>query len=245
MGISEKEYEDIGIESDLHKTHPTIEIKFKATGLNEIYSSNDFERALLNLREVCLKINECNGVYIRAAQGVTPYYYDITRYNPNSLSIPSDHQFHQILLTVEWHDIDGHVLDAISYSHGLGSMSDFTWLENLYKSHEIGEKEGGIFSLFSPEVIDNSAKMISHAVEQIEKNPWHRPCARRKTQGFMSLYHSQCLRFEEKLPPLKDVHNTLEKTNSVISVAVAKNSFLVFDYYGRWFNYPAILLIIR
>ena len=245
LGISEKEYEDVGTDSTLHKTHPTIGINFKKTTIKEIYSSNVFEKALLNLREVCLKINTCQGVYIRAAQGITPYYHDLIRYNQKSLATPSDPQFSQLLLAVEWHDSDGHVLDAISYAHGLGSMNEYTWLEYLYKSHEIGKKKGGVFSLFSPEVLENSATMIRQAVKFIEKDSWHIPCNRRKSQAFMSLYHSQCLRYKEKLHPLRDVSETLEEINSAISITVAKNTFLIFDYYGRWFNYPAILLIIR
>lgn len=245
LGISSTEYEDIGLDSSLHKTHPTLEIKFRNADIKQFYSSNAFEKALLNLREVCLKINDCQGIYIRAAQGITPYYFDAARYNPGSLSVPSDQQFHQLLLSVEWHDSDGHVLDAISYSHGFGSMNNYEWLESLYKSHEIGQKSGGIFTLLSPEVIDNTATMITYAVTHIESNYWHRPCARRKSQGFMSLYHARCLRYEKKLPSLNDVKNTLNKINSAISVTVAKDVFLVFDYYARWFNYPAILLIIR
>ena len=124
-------------------------------------------------------------------------------------------------------------------------MNDYTWLENLYKSHEIGENAGGVFTLVSPETIKNAATMMRHAVARTEKDSWHRPCARHKLQGFMSLYHSRCLRYEDKLYPLKDVHSTLDKKDSAISFTVAKNVFLVFDYFGRWFNYPAILLVIR
>ena len=245
LGVSEKEHEDVGFESDLHRTHPVVEIRFKIENTKEIYSSNVLEKALLKLRKACLRIDECQGVYIRAAQGITPYYHDITRYNPTSLSIPSEQQLHQLLLSVEWHDRNGDVLDAISYAHGLGSMKNYVWLEKLYKNHEIGTKGGGIFTLFSPEVIENSAAMISHAATCIERDLWHRPCARGKSQGFMSLYHPQCLRYEKKLHPLIDVHSTLDRKDSAISFTLAKNTFLVFDYYGRWFNYPAILLIVR
>ena len=54
LGVSEKEYEDVGTQSNLHKTHPTLEIKFKKSDAKQFYSSNVFERELLNLRELCL-----------------------------------------------------------------------------------------------------------------------------------------------------------------------------------------------
>ena len=255
-GISEKDYEDVGgaggffsgaFKHHLHKTHPVLHVKFKKEMDEFFYSVDSFAKEIHELYFICRMFKGCSGLSLRAATGLTPSYVDSLREKPYALIDTTNHNYNQLLLSVEVNDDEFNVIETVSYKFGLGSITNYEWLENCYRTNSLrGFGDEKLVTLLSPETLRNAHKMLKWVLNISQKNTYHRPCTRNKRQAFLSLYHLGCSFYDIKnLIALKDISHTARQGQHETVLSLSTNTYIVFDFFARTLNYPAIILLVH
>lgn len=255
-GISERDYEDVGgaggffspdFKHPQHKTYPVLHIKFKKDMDELFYQLDSFSKEIYEIYFICKKFKKCNGVSLRAATGLPPSYVHFLRENPYSLLDTISDTHNQLLLSVEVNDYDFNTIETVSYKFGLGSSTNYIWLEDCYRNNDWRNYDDrNLVTLLSPETLNNARIMLKWVLDVSQKKTYHRPCGRKKRQAFMFLYYIGCSFYDIKdLKPLRAVNHRATQGQYEIAFPLSTNTYVIFDFFARALNYPAIVLLIN